>query len=147
MCEKKVFVVVDGSFLLPDLPDCTIPWPRRWLCAYDIIYLHKLYVCNQCFRLRGVYMGSAAGGNNEKARRYRLWCWSCIHKTQNTAFYWVMGSAHSMKELNTNRRDCLCMYVRMDGWIDWWMCVGVLSFKNIYMFQQENLVYLDVIHF
>lgn len=38
---------------------------------------------------------------------------------------------------------CLCMYVCMD----WWMCVGVYLFKTIYIFQQENLVYLDVIQY
>jgi hypothetical protein len=73
-----------------------------------------------------------------------------------------MDSVHSMQELNTNRRDCLCMYVRtyvrmyvyicmyicvcvcararMCWWMDGWMCVGVYLFKTIYMFRQENLV-------
>jgi len=35
------------------------------------------------------------------------------------------------------------MYV----WMDAWMCVGVYLLKTIYIFQQENLMYLDVIHY
>jgi len=41
-----------------------------------------------------------------------------------------MRSAHSMQELNMNRRDCLFMYVWMDGWIDGyvWVCIYLKPF-------------------
>ena len=137
MCEKKILLWLMFHFSIPDLPYCTMPRPRRWLCAYGVVIFIN-YMCYQCFWLKGVYVGSAAGGNNEEGRRYRNWCWSWIHRTRNVTFYWVMGSVHSMLELNTNRRDCLSLYVYMYGLMDGWMCVGVYLFKTIYIFQQEN---------
>jgi hypothetical protein len=127
--KNLLWLMVHFSYKIYQTAQCHAP-EDGYVPMIFINYLHKLYVCNQCFWLRGVCMGSAAGGNNEEARRYRNWCWSCIYKTQNMAFYWVMGSAHSMQELNTNRRDCLCMYVWMNGWIDGcvWVCIYLKTF-------------------
>jgi hypothetical protein len=136
--NKKLLLWSRVHSFIADLPGCAMPHPKRWLCACDLVYLHKLYVCNQCFWLRGINVGSATGGDNKEGIRRRNWCWSCVHKSKNVARYWVMDSVHSMQELNTNRRDCLCMYVCT------YICTYVCTYVYILYMYVHMYVYLCV---
>jgi hypothetical protein len=144
-CVKKILLWLIFHFSVPDLPDCTMPRPRRWLCAYAVVYLHKLYVCNQCFWLRGVCVWEVPLvvimrreedteiGADPAFTKNKMW-----HFTELRVLCTACKNSLRIGEI-----VCLCMYI----WMDWWMCVSVYLCKTIYIFQWENLVYMDVIQY
>ena len=64
------------------------------------------------------------------------------HKMWHFAELWVLCTA-CKNSIGIAEIVCLCMYEYV--WMD--VCVGVYLFKTIYVFQKENLVYLDVIQY